>query len=314
MRCRPRSSNGRSGELRRIDPRAGHGRDSSEGCAGRGAGDDSRRHRTTKRPATRASRRRRRRAGGGCPACRRDPRSRATRTRARGRRRAKESSKRRRQGPSREAPAHVLTCSIGDSAASGHLPVRSSRWNAMFNNMTRSKLLQIWFTCCGADRRRRLRAWRKHDDQHGSHPAGPVPGSAGNHHEAVAERSAADDRSSASRHRRSEIPAMSERVHMTRPRTLAICAVGLVLATHGVAGQSLAQYRNFELGSTLASVAGLIGVPQSQAKTIHTASRRAAGSGMAALAMDPGIRSPFDGSGRADRLQLLRRPPVPDRR
>lgn len=57
---------------------------------------------------------------------------------------------------------------------------------------------------------------------------------------------------------------------MTRPRTFAICAIGLVLATHGVAGQSLAQYRNFELGSTLASVAGVIGVPLSQAKTIHT--------------------------------------------
>ena len=62
---------------------------------------------------------------------------------------------------------------------------------------------------------------------------------------------------------------MSGRTPMTRPRTLAICAVGFLLATHGVAGQSLGQYRNFELGSNLASVAGLIGVPPSQAKTIH---------------------------------------------
>ena len=56
---------------------------------------------------------------------------------------------------------------------------------------------------------------------------------------------------------------------MTCPRTLAICSVVVVLATHGVDGQSLGQYRDFELGSTLASVASLIGVAQSQAKTIH---------------------------------------------
>jgi hypothetical protein len=56
---------------------------------------------------------------------------------------------------------------------------------------------------------------------------------------------------------------------MTRPHTLAICAVGLVLATHGLDGQSLGQYRDFELGSTLASVASQTGVAPTQAKTIH---------------------------------------------
>jgi hypothetical protein len=52
-------------------------------------------------------------------------------------------------------------------------------------------------------------------------------------------------------------------------RTLAICAVGLLLATRGVDGQSLGQYRDFELGTTVASVARQTGVAPSQAKTIH---------------------------------------------
>jgi hypothetical protein len=52
-------------------------------------------------------------------------------------------------------------------------------------------------------------------------------------------------------------------------RTLAICAVGVVLAAHEVDGQGLAQYRNFELGSGLASVANLTGVAPTHARTIH---------------------------------------------
>ena len=56
---------------------------------------------------------------------------------------------------------------------------------------------------------------------------------------------------------------------MTRPRTLAIGAVGLLLTTHGVDGQSLGQYRDFELGSSLASVASQTAVALTQAKTIH---------------------------------------------
>ncbi len=56
---------------------------------------------------------------------------------------------------------------------------------------------------------------------------------------------------------------------MTRPRTLAICAVGLLLTTHAVDGQSLAQYRSFDLGSNVASVVRLTGVAPSLPKTIH---------------------------------------------
>jgi hypothetical protein len=52
-------------------------------------------------------------------------------------------------------------------------------------------------------------------------------------------------------------------------RTLAICAVGTVLLTHSIEGQSLAQYRDFELGSDVASVSTLVGVTSSEVKTIH---------------------------------------------
>lgn len=52
-------------------------------------------------------------------------------------------------------------------------------------------------------------------------------------------------------------------------RTLAIC-VGLVCcSTHALGGQGLSRYRNFELGSSLASVSTLTGLPSSEAKTIH---------------------------------------------
>jgi hypothetical protein len=56
---------------------------------------------------------------------------------------------------------------------------------------------------------------------------------------------------------------------MMNARTFAICAIGTVLLTHATAGQSLAQYRNFELKSDLAAVSTLTGVPASEAKTIH---------------------------------------------
>jgi len=56
---------------------------------------------------------------------------------------------------------------------------------------------------------------------------------------------------------------------MMNTRTLTICAIGTVLLTHGTAGQSLAQYRNFELKSDLAAVSTLTGVPAAEAKTIH---------------------------------------------
>jgi hypothetical protein len=56
---------------------------------------------------------------------------------------------------------------------------------------------------------------------------------------------------------------------MINARTLAIVACGIVGLTGGVDGQGLAQYRNFALGSDVASVAALAGVDPAEAKTIH---------------------------------------------
>jgi hypothetical protein len=56
---------------------------------------------------------------------------------------------------------------------------------------------------------------------------------------------------------------------MMNARTFAICALGLAAVPHGVQGQALAQYRNFELGSELAAVSDLAGVAVSEAKTLH---------------------------------------------
>jgi hypothetical protein len=56
---------------------------------------------------------------------------------------------------------------------------------------------------------------------------------------------------------------------MRHARTLAICALGIVCAPHAVVGQGFSQYRSFELGSDVASVSALAGIPASEAKTIH---------------------------------------------
>ena len=56
---------------------------------------------------------------------------------------------------------------------------------------------------------------------------------------------------------------------MINARTFATCAVGLVLLTHGVDGQAVSQYRNFELGVNVAAVSALTGLATSEAKTIH---------------------------------------------
>jgi hypothetical protein len=56
---------------------------------------------------------------------------------------------------------------------------------------------------------------------------------------------------------------------MMNARTIATCAVGIVLLTHGLEGQGLALYRNFELKSDLATVSTIVGVPASEAKLIH---------------------------------------------
>jgi hypothetical protein len=56
---------------------------------------------------------------------------------------------------------------------------------------------------------------------------------------------------------------------MMHARTLAICAFGIVCSTHALEGQGPSQYRDFALGSDLASVSDLVGVSASKAKTIH---------------------------------------------
>jgi len=56
---------------------------------------------------------------------------------------------------------------------------------------------------------------------------------------------------------------------MINARALAISIVGTVISIHGLAAQDLPKYRNFELGSNLASVSRLAGVDPSEAKTIH---------------------------------------------
>ena len=56
---------------------------------------------------------------------------------------------------------------------------------------------------------------------------------------------------------------------MMHGRTLAICVVGLVCSTDALRGQGVSQYRNFELGNTLASVTTLAHLTSSDAKTIH---------------------------------------------
>jgi hypothetical protein len=56
---------------------------------------------------------------------------------------------------------------------------------------------------------------------------------------------------------------------MINARTLATVACGIVCLTRGVDGQSLSQYRNFAMGSGVASVAAVAGVDPAEAKTIH---------------------------------------------
>lgn len=56
---------------------------------------------------------------------------------------------------------------------------------------------------------------------------------------------------------------------MRYARTLAICAAGLVCSTLALEGQSLSQYRNFELGSNIASVKALADIASSEARVMH---------------------------------------------
>ena len=52
-------------------------------------------------------------------------------------------------------------------------------------------------------------------------------------------------------------------------RTLAVCGFGIVLATHSLQGESWSQYRNFQLGSTVAVVSAATGGIGSEARTLH---------------------------------------------
>ena len=56
---------------------------------------------------------------------------------------------------------------------------------------------------------------------------------------------------------------------MMNARTLAICAFGIALLGPRLEGQDLSRYRNFELGSDLASVSTFPGVASSEAMMIH---------------------------------------------
>lgn len=56
---------------------------------------------------------------------------------------------------------------------------------------------------------------------------------------------------------------------MIRIRTLTIAAIGLVLATQPLQAQSRPQYRDFELGADLQTVASVAKVAASEARTVH---------------------------------------------
>jgi len=56
---------------------------------------------------------------------------------------------------------------------------------------------------------------------------------------------------------------------MIDARAFGTGALGIVLLTYGIEAQSVAQYRNFVLGSDVATVAALTDVSASEAKTIH---------------------------------------------
>ena len=56
---------------------------------------------------------------------------------------------------------------------------------------------------------------------------------------------------------------------MKHSRMLGLCVLGIVCSTPGLEAQSPSQYRNFVLGSDVAAVSTVAGVPASDAKTIH---------------------------------------------
>jgi hypothetical protein len=56
---------------------------------------------------------------------------------------------------------------------------------------------------------------------------------------------------------------------MMYARIVAVCAIGIVGSTHGLEGQDLSHYRNFALGSNVASVSTLADGGSSAVKTTH---------------------------------------------
>ena len=59
-----------------------------------------------------------------------------------------------------------------------------------------------------------------------------------------------------------------EKANMMNARSLAVC-LGIVCSTYALDAQGPSHYRDFSLGSGLASVSDLAGIPASTAKTIH---------------------------------------------
>jgi hypothetical protein len=60
-----------------------------------------------------------------------------------------------------------------------------------------------------------------------------------------------------------------KKIFMMYPRTMTICGFAILCSTQLIGGQRLSQYRNFELGSDLASVAALADTDASDARTLH---------------------------------------------
>ena len=56
---------------------------------------------------------------------------------------------------------------------------------------------------------------------------------------------------------------------MISSRALGVTVLVLVIATSAVQGQTVARYREFQLGGDIASIAALVGMSPSDAKTLH---------------------------------------------
>src|SRR5581483_823614 len=110
----------------------------------------------------------------------------------------------------------------------------------------------------GARRRRRRCAWRGDHGWDGDHARGVVPGPAGDRSDGVAGCQDRDDRRGPSRYRQQPLIATKRderRPDMVNARALAIWTLALAVVPHGIQGQTRASYRNFALGSNVATIA-----------------------------------------------------------